>query len=308
MTSLSRPKPIAGRLLDLEYEIHASDPGLRRHLAEVFVDSRAPVTSPVRFDVTLDDPSVATLSQDGDELASGLPGWVLSMLFWHVNRAVVERSTGPLLHAGAVADRAGRSIWVVGESGAGKSTTTLALARAGWRLLTDDVVAVSADRTCTGSLKPIGVRSGSWSLLGIASEEAPIPPAPFALPDTRQCAASALGVNTVSAAGPPELVIFLGAGGAVPGEIRPLPRSHGVVRLIEACFDPDRYGTELLELMASAVRGAQTLEWHRGPLDRFDDQVRDLLAGRVGMSPPGKPDVGREARSVSGVESGRPSR
>jgi len=54
-----------------------------------------------------------------------------------------------VLHAGCVA-MGERALAVAGNSGAGKSTTTAALVQRGCTLLSDDLVAVSQGRVCSG--------------------------------------------------------------------------------------------------------------------------------------------------------------
>jgi hypothetical protein len=258
--------PITGRLLGVDYRIEVGHEPLRRHVVDVLADSTGDVEAPTTFSIVLDDPETATVRQDGEVIASGLPDWALSMLFWQLNRVVVERAAGILLHAGSVLDRSGRAVWVVGSSGAGKTTTTLALGRAGWRFQTDDVVSVRPDDRTLGTTKPVGVRVASWQLLGVDPTAGPAPPPPFDGGGTRQVAASALGVDVSARGGRPGRLVFLSTDGD-PGTVRPLRRSHALARLIEACFDPSPHGVELLHRLAVLVDGTTAVEWTRGPLD-----------------------------------------
>ena len=260
--------PITGRLLGVDYWIDVGHDALRRHLVDVLADSAAEVEAPARFAIELHDPGTATVTQDGEVVASGLPSWALSMLFWQLNRVVVGRAEGILLHAGSVLDRAGRAVWVVGPSGAGKTTTTLVLARAGWRFQTDDVVSVRSDGSTLGTTKPVGVRAGSWEVLGVDPSVVPAPPRPFDAGDTRQVAASALGAEVSGWGAAPDHLVFVTDAGD-PGSVRPLPRSHAVTRLIEACFDPAPHGVELLHRLADLVAGATAVVWAKGPVDRL---------------------------------------
>lgn len=92
------------------------------------------------------------------------------------------------LHAAAVA-RAGDLVLLAGESGAGKTTLTLALLDAGWAYLSDDLAPVSV---ATGLVhpfpKPLGVKDpATWGRVGDAFDGLSLgPPAgSFLVPATR---------------------------------------------------------------------------------------------------------------------------
>jgi hypothetical protein len=72
-----------------------------------------------------------------------------------------------LLHGGAVAARDGScAIAIVGESGAGKSTTTAHLVASGWGYLSDEVVVLGDDLRVEAHHRPIEVTAASLDLLG----------------------------------------------------------------------------------------------------------------------------------------------
>ena len=70
-----------------------------------------------------------------------------------------------MLHGGAV-DINGSAIAVVGHSGAGKSTFTAAMTRAGHRYLADEVVAVDDSGSVLAFHRPIGLRRGGAEQMG----------------------------------------------------------------------------------------------------------------------------------------------
>ncbi len=78
-----------------------------------------------------------------------------------------------VLHGGAV-DIAGRAIVVVGHSGAGKSTLTAALTRAGHAYLADEVVAIDDDLVVDAFHRPLGLRSGGLTALGLDIPAGPV--------------------------------------------------------------------------------------------------------------------------------------
>jgi hypothetical protein len=146
-----------------------------------------------RFTITAPDPAWAALLRDlwggfeADEGAEGraiavertndrfvlrLPGeppldfedpWTLAevLRYWMADKAV-EDATGVLpIHAASLEDEAG-GLLLVGGSGAGKTTLTLALAAAGWRLGSDDVAAIDLEtRLVRPFPKPLGIRDPS---------------------------------------------------------------------------------------------------------------------------------------------------
>jgi energy-coupling factor transporter ATP-binding protein EcfA2 len=90
----------------------------------------------------------------------------------HHAAATATASGRTVLHGGAV-DTAGRAIVVVGHSGSGKSTMTAALTRAGHAYLADEVVAIDDDLIVHGFHRPIGLRSGGLTALGLVIPTGP---------------------------------------------------------------------------------------------------------------------------------------
>ncbi|MCI0341149.1 MAG: hypothetical protein L0216_08330 [Planctomycetales bacterium] len=86
-------------------------------------------------------------SRDPEELGPFVQGLVLEELLWALRRRLV-------LHAASLVHPRGFGVLLAGRSGAGKSTAALALARAGWRFLGDDVALLDPRR---GTLAPVGV-------------------------------------------------------------------------------------------------------------------------------------------------------
>lgn len=70
---------------------------------------------------------------------------------------------GAVLHAAAVA-RGGRALVIAGDTGAGKSTLALTLARAGWAHLADDLAVLDRAGRLRAAPLRISLRAGSWAL------------------------------------------------------------------------------------------------------------------------------------------------
>lgn len=74
-----------------------------------------------------------------------------------------------VLHAAAV-ERAGRALLLAGDSGAGKSSLSLALLGEGWRLTTDDLAAVTPEGALLPFPTPISLKPGTRNLLPPAAK------------------------------------------------------------------------------------------------------------------------------------------
>ncbi len=86
-------------------------------------------------------------SRDLGEIGPFVEGLVLDELLWARRRCLV-------LHAASLARADGAGVLLAGRSEAGKSTAALALARAGWEFLGDDVALLDPR---SGALEPVGV-------------------------------------------------------------------------------------------------------------------------------------------------------
>lgn len=107
-----------------------------------------------------------------------LPSWVLES--WAVGIAMAQRGNLSL-HASVVAVD-GRAVCLAGASGAGKSTTSLALSARGHRLLTDDVAIVRTDSTGSWVLpyhRHVHLTDSATAALGVESDVlSPLPSSP----------------------------------------------------------------------------------------------------------------------------------
>ncbi|MDQ3915607.1 MAG: hypothetical protein M3323_09820 [Actinomycetota bacterium] len=177
------------RLLDTVFEIRTEEDDVAALLGRLWEP----------FATSEDAPADAafTIERDGSELAVGERGgeplirhpdvWgltdALRYRMLELAEAGLERAVS--LHAAAVA-LDGRLLLLAGPSGAGKTTLTLGLLRAGWTYFSDDVAPV--DRATAAILpfpKPLGVKDPAL-FDGLASAYAgldlPRPPKAFLVP------------------------------------------------------------------------------------------------------------------------------
>lgn len=164
-------------LLGTVVEVRTQDPGVERLLALLWEALPAPGDdAPVRtYDVTRDgDGWIATAGESIEAVHESL--WnILDGLRYRMLELFEEKLDGfTTLHAAAVA-RDRRLVLLAGESGAGKTTLTLALLEEGWTYLSDDVSPISH---ATGLVhpfpKPLGVKDpGAWDAFASSFAAAP---------------------------------------------------------------------------------------------------------------------------------------
>ena len=147
-----QPPPFAYRAYGLTVHADVALPGLRPGSPDAPADlvvAAGPVEGPSGFGrqrTVLRPPSGGALAvEDGRTItvdeAGSHPGYLRISAVTMGFAAALHQRGALVLHAGAVAV-AGGAVAFVGHRGAGKSTTTTAMARAGHPLFTDDVLVV----------------------------------------------------------------------------------------------------------------------------------------------------------------------
>jgi hypothetical protein len=283
----SDPAAVRGRLLELDFEIVTDDSDLDAYLRSVYADAAPPAgdAHPERFALRRLEPTAGSehegswgVVHDGVRVGSaGDASWALSSLLWLVNRRVVVRSSRRhlLVHAATV-ERDGRAVMLVGRSGTGKTTAAIALTQLGFTYLTDDVTAIGAHGSVTGSPKPVGLRSPSIEVLGIPRPPV-VPPGRTGIDGAAvPVAASALGA-TVGSDGTVSVIVFLEPDRPTP-ELEPLTRGSAVTRLVEHAFDLPAFEGDALGVLVDAVRPATVAVAGRSSPARFAAEVASLAA------------------------------
>ena len=174
------------------------------------------------------------------------------------------------------------SVLIVGRSGAGKSTTSVALAQAGLTLFTDDVALIARDTLRPFSVpRPIKLDLQSRRLLRKTGLRV--------RPESRlgeSIARTALpGLAPLAVPGPPlTKAIFFGEGRQAQAQLRDITRAEAVIRLVQQSAS-ERFGESgPTDGALAVVNAVRCYELVAGDLDTTVQTVLDLIDphGRVG--------------------------
>lgn len=273
MTSERLVTAARGQLLDLSYEVLVEDRALAPFLTTVLRDSATPdemvdqEVEPTRFELrgTPSAPLYVVTIDDDEVVSTERPKRALSSLMWHLNRTTVDRSRHRLLFHASVVDLGDRSVAFLGRSGDGKTTSALQVARSlDAAIVTDDIASIDSSGRWTGARKPLGLREGSRTLLGLTDGSLPVPPSPYR-GETWYAAASALGVSVSSAAPPTDIVRLATESDDVA--VTAERRSTGFAALLESAFDHRRLSIDEVHHLAELVRHCRFWSWRPSTID-----------------------------------------
>jgi hypothetical protein len=153
------------------------------------------------------------------------------------------------LHAAAL-QRDGRPLLLAGPSGAGKTTLSIALARAGWSFGSDEIVLLGRNQDLRALPLPPCVKASSFPLI-----ESWFPKLRSALEHERYGRiVKYLPIRSVPLSGMRGSVVFLRFDPRGPNEVQPLDRFGALERLLAQCvFVPPEFQHDDV---------AQMLRWH----------------------------------------------
>ena len=291
------------RALNLTFGVRSTEPDVGAYLEHVLIGLRSGEENPGDPEIWY---SIAHSGSDPERDYSLLFGselvvrahskaFAIETLLWHLNGATVNRADPfVVLHAGGVT-MGGAGAIISGPSGAGKTTLTAALVRAGFRYLTDEALAIDP---VTGLLHPypkaLAIKRGSWELL------ADLRPPPSDLsPRVWHVAPTDIRSDAVAGPTPPSLVLLLtpigtNETGGMNG-IQEVSRSAALVELFRQSFgsadSPDlaRPGRRPLEVRVfprvhHGSRPHRPLR-HRADVTHPRRVTRCVMEGRDGLRP-----------------------
>lgn len=259
------------RALEHVFEVHCSHAGLQAHLESVLsslVSCRTQPTSYTEYEIRIDRDGGSRLLCDGTEVVGEVkPSRAVARLLHHINtRAIDTSQRWSLLHAAAAEAPSGGIVVFPAAMEAGKSTLATGLARAGWRYVTDEVVAIDpVDRRVQPYPRAISLDPGSWHLFPELRPDAP-PDVLALLPEQWQVPPAVFGdfVRT------PSPVSAIVTHGYDPTRATELVEQDPVVSLHRAlgcCFSLARHTERDLLVLAAVVEDARCYELRVGDLD-----------------------------------------
>jgi hypothetical protein len=170
---------------------------------------------------------------------------------------LLERRGLFALHTACLANERGHGILLAGPSGAGKSTLALALAHAGMRFVSDDIVFLSCDPDSDG-VKVLGfadtVGMTDYAVARFAAfHNVRDEPAALGFPKALRRIEDLFGAQALRACQPRALV-FLSVASEAPSAIDPLDAGDALLRLVPDVLLTDSAATQAhLEAIASLL-------------------------------------------------------
>lgn len=228
------------------------------------------------------------LSVDGRHLKSSAdPRRLVEHLVWHVLSEAVGGSQRPLVHAGAVC-RDGMAVLLPGPSGAGKTTLTAGLLRAGFSFLSDEFAPIEPESLMVLPFpRALCFKPGSAGLTLVGSLQPPadrehiVPVRP-----------ELLGAGTFAKPAPVRVVVAPRYRPGCRTRLTATTRAEGLVELARNTFNlhgsvgAPGATTNRFEILGRVAAGADFYRLEMGDLDDAVSAIRDLVWTRGPGSDP----------------------
>lgn len=270
--------------LGFRFQVLGDDARLIAHVDDLFADlATSGEDGGHRFVVQATPPAPETppfqMTCDGRHLVSSTTReGLVPRLVAHVNIQAVDGCSELVLHAGGV-EHVGTGIVLPGSAGAGKTTLTAGLVRAGFGYLTDEAVVVDrADNRIRPYPKPLSIDPGAWNLFPEFEPRAGFPRDDYKT-DQWQVPSGAIRDRAVGVACPIGLVVFPRYAAGAATELAPIGRAEAIVELTHHTIEFREHAREALDLLAEIVRGADCYRLTMGDLH----PAVDAIVGLVGL-------------------------
>jgi hypothetical protein len=212
------------------------------------------------------------------------PSWVARFLTWHVNQAVIGRSSRyVLLHAGMVARR-GCGVVLPGRPEAGKTTLVAGLIRNGFGYVTDEAVAIDpVDLEVAPYPKPLSIDRGSWPVL---PDFDPITHGSDARYHSGQWHVNPATIrpNAIAGRTPISVVAFPRFQAGATTVLEPITRAQTLLELAGETFRFHEAGRRNLRTLGEVVRQATCYRLVSGDLEEACALVGDAVGCLVGSN------------------------
>jgi len=205
----------------------------------------------------------------------------LPLFEWGLNWVVARHAQRYLILHAAVVARDGRALLLPGEPGAGKSTLCAGLAARGWRLLSDELALIRADRGDLLPLpRPVSLKNGSLAVIRDL-----VPGARFG-PFCRDTAKGVVAhvrpprgsVERSAEPARPTWVVFPRFRSGGGGEAEVCPADETLRRLIGTSFNYGVQGPAGFHALADIAAGVPAYCLEYGDLERACGQIETLAA------------------------------
>ena len=268
------------RALEHDFAISAHDPILREYLDEILEPMAAEGEPRSWYRIQASDLQPATYSLWFDEelvVDSQRADRPLAMLLWHINRKVVERSTGYVLLHAACACSGDDAVILPAAMESGKTTLVAGLVRAGLRYLTDEVAALAPyGLRLTAYPKPLSIDAGSWPVLpdlrrDVASDVQPYLPNQWLVPPT------SIRADAVAQSARARLVVSPRYEEHAPTTLTRLSMADGALLLMQNAHAFALAPQRNLDTFAGLVQHCPVYELRYGDLHDGCQAVSDVL-------------------------------
>ena len=202
-----------------------------------------------------------------------------AMLEWGLNWCISNRMHQYLIIHAAMLERHGRGVILVGEPGAGKSTLSAALMQEGWRLLSDEITVINAERRLQPVPRPVSLKNASIDLIHGRYPDA-------VLTDTAHNTSkgsvahlkpSAISLQQATEAVAPTLILFPRYISGTELRITPIPGGDALMRMVEGAFNYHLLGEEGFERLADTIEGCTCHELEYADLDELIPALNRLV-------------------------------
>lgn len=268
------------RALGHDFSIKTDDAALGRYLTQLLQPFAVPGRARSGYRILgTEDGRYGTWFEDEPLEEQGDRRRALTVLFWHINRQVVERSPHLVrLHAAAAA-LGQAAVILPAPMESGKTTLVAGLVRAGLRYLTDEVAAIDPETLIIEAYpKALSVDPGSWKVLASLRPSVDSAVEPF-LPHQWQVPASSIRPDAIADRARPCLLVLPRYRASSRTVLERISRADALVEAVSATFDFQEAPQRDFSVLARLVRTTECYRLTVGDLDQACTAVIDVLRG-----------------------------
>jgi hypothetical protein len=189
-------------------------------------------------------------------------GHAHALFEWGLNWTIGSYAHNFLILHSAVVERDGCGVLLAATSGSGKSTLAAELSLQGWRLLSDEMALIDADRHFIPCTRPVSLKNQSIDVIRALHPDALLGPIAR---DTHKGTIAHLPAPRASVdlnrqAATPRLIVFPKWSADAPFRLERVGSGHAALRLIDQSFNYPILGREGFDRLADLVDSAEAWE------------------------------------------------